>query len=298
MFERLTLPTALLAVISVAACGNGSPPSAAAPGAGAPSRPAIADGDGDAARSPVSESSGIEDRRDVPFVPTPVAVVERMLELAEVAADDVVYDLGSGDGRIVILAAQKHGARAVGVEIDPELVAEANELARAAGVSDRVRFVEGDLFEVDLRPATAVTLYLLPAVNLRLRPRLLEQLRPGTPVVSHDFSMGDWEPDHQERVEGSDVYKWVVPAQVAGNWRWRRADGDAGTAQLTQRFQFLDGDVDGSRIEDAILDGAEVHFAVRATAERYHGRVDGGVIRGTIAREGGGREPWVARRDG
>ena len=150
---------------------------------------------------------------DVPYVATPPAVVAKMLEIAQVTKDDVVYDLGSGDGRIVIMAAQRFGARGVGVEIDPDLVREARENAQRAGVADRVQFLVQDLFETDLRAATVVTLYLLESVNLELRPKLWRELQPGTRVVSHDFSMGDWPPEQVVRVGGSVLYAWTIPAQ-------------------------------------------------------------------------------------
>jgi ubiquinone/menaquinone biosynthesis C-methylase UbiE len=149
--------------------------------------------------------------RDVPFVPTPEKVVDRMLEVAKVGPNDVVYDLGSGDGRIVIAAAKKHGARGVGIDIDPERVKEARANARSAGVSDRVEFREADLFKTDLSEATVVTLYLLSSVNLQLRPKLLSELKPGTRIVSHAFDMGDWKPLKTEKVGSSTVYYWVVP---------------------------------------------------------------------------------------
>lgn len=153
--------------------------------------------------------------RDVPYVPTPEEVVRGMLELAQVGPDDLVYDLGSGDGRIVIMAAKEFGARGVGVDIDQQRIAEANENARAAGVADKVKFIRADLFEVDLRPATVVTLYLLPEVNLRLRPKLLRELRPGTPVVSHRFDMGDWPPEVERTIGGRPVYLWHIPGKAA-----------------------------------------------------------------------------------
>jgi ubiquinone/menaquinone biosynthesis C-methylase UbiE len=149
--------------------------------------------------------------RDVPFVPTPTKVVDRMLEIAQVGPNDVVYDLGSGDGRIVITAAKKHGARGVGIDIDPERIREARDNARSAGVSDRVQFREGDLFKTDLSEATVVTLYLLSSVNLQLRPKLLKELKPGTRIVSHAFDMGDWKPIKTEKVGSSTVYYWIVP---------------------------------------------------------------------------------------
>jgi ribosomal protein L11 methylase PrmA len=152
---------------------------------------------------------------DVPFVPTPEPVVEKMLDLANVGPKDVVYDLGSGDGRIVILAAQR-GARAVGVDIDPQRIREARANARRAGVQERVELRQGNLFDVDLAPATVVTLYLLPGVNLKLKPKLLDELRPGTRIVSHSFDMGDWKPAKTAEVEGRKVHLWIVPERERG----------------------------------------------------------------------------------
>ena len=149
--------------------------------------------------------------RDVPFVPTPERVVEKMLEVAKVGPKDMVYDLGSGDGRIVIAAAKKHGARGVGIDIDPDRIREARDNARKAGVSERVEFRQEDLFRADFRDATVVTMYLLSAVNLQLRPKLLAELKPGTRIVSHAFDMGDWEPLATYKVGSSTVYYWVVP---------------------------------------------------------------------------------------
>ncbi len=152
---------------------------------------------------------------EVPFVTTPHAVVEEMLRLAAVGKDDLIYDLGSGDGRLVIAAARDFGARGVGIEIEPRLVAASAGYARREGVADRVRFVQQDLFQADLRPATVVTLYLTRELNLRLRPKLLQELRPGARVVSHTFDMGDWEPTRTLRVEADgqprSVFLWVIP---------------------------------------------------------------------------------------
>ncbi len=148
---------------------------------------------------------------DVPFVPTPNPVVEAMLRLAGVKAGDVVYDLGCGDGRIVIAAARQKGVRAVGVDIDPRRIAEAEANARRAGVADRTRFIRQDLFDADLREASVVTLYLLPSLNVRLRPKLLAELKPGTRIVSHGFDMGDWKPAKVQRAANSDIYLWIVP---------------------------------------------------------------------------------------
>lgn len=148
---------------------------------------------------------------DVPFVPTPQPVVEEMLSMAGVGEDDVVYDLGSGDGRIVITAARQFGARAVGIDIDPERIAEGRENARAAGVGNKVRFIRQDLFDAEIGEATVVTLYLLGSVNEKLRPKLLDELEPGTRVVSYTFDMGDWEPKQSSIVDGGMVYLWEIP---------------------------------------------------------------------------------------
>jgi protein-L-isoaspartate O-methyltransferase len=168
-------------------------------------------------RSVVSESSAPADTavsKDVAYIPTPQWLVDRMLAVADVSEDDVVYDLGSGDGRLVITAAKRHGARGVGVEIEPELVRTARAKARLAGVSDRVTFRQGDLFETDLHDATVVTLYLRERLNLRLRPKLFRQLDPGDRVVSHRFGMGNWAPDRVVKTGGRTIYRWTIPAQV------------------------------------------------------------------------------------
>ena len=149
-------------------------------------------------------------RPDVIFVPTPEEVVDEMLKIANVTGKDVLYDLGSGDGRIPITAAKKFGTRGVGIDIDPERIKEANENLKNAGVGDKVKFIQGDLFQQDLSKATVITLYLLPALNLKLRPTLLK-LKPGTRIVSHDFDMGDWKPDKTAKVGTRSVYFWTVP---------------------------------------------------------------------------------------
>ena len=151
---------------------------------------------------------------DVPFVPTRQEVVEAMLELAGVTASDLVYDLGCGDGRIIVTAARKYGARGVGVDIDPERIEDANYLATRLGVTHRVRFIQGDLFDADIHDATVVMLYLLPAINLKLKPKLLRELKAGTRIVSHDFTMGrDWLPEKTVRMGRDTIYLWTVPAR-------------------------------------------------------------------------------------
>jgi SAM-dependent methyltransferase len=150
-------------------------------------------------------------RLDVPYVPSPNPVVDGMLKLAGVSSGDTVYDLGCGDGRIVIAAAKAYGAKGVGVDINPERIEEARANAKSAKVEDKVRFEENDLFKANIANATVVTLYLLPDVNLRLKTKLLKELKPGTRIVSHSFDMGDWKPEKEERVEGRQIFLWTVP---------------------------------------------------------------------------------------
>jgi hypothetical protein len=157
-------------------------------------------------------------RFDVPYVPTPPVVVEEMLRLANVGPADFVIDLGSGDGRILIAAAGRFGARGIGVDLDPDRIEESVYGAQLAGVSERVVFQQQDLFKFDISRATVVTMYLLPSVNRKLRPRLLTELKPGTRIVSHDFDLEDWRPDQKSTVR-KNVFLWIVPAQVDGRWR-------------------------------------------------------------------------------
>ena len=176
-------------------------------------------------------------RLDVPYVPTPPTVVKRMLELAKVGKDDFVIDLGSGDGRIAIAAAKDFGARSLGVDIDPQRILEANENASKAGITDRVTFRQQNLFETEIKDANAITMYLLSSVNLQIRPRLLDELRPGTQLVSHAFGMAAWQPDVHEKVDNRDVYLWIVPAKAAGQWRVKD-----GSRSFTMQFlQSLPG---------------------------------------------------------
>ena len=148
---------------------------------------------------------------DVIFVPTPQEVVDAMLEVAKVTKNDVVYDLGSGDGRIPVTAAKKYGARAIGIDIDPQRIKEANANAQSAGVTDRVKFLNEDLFTTDISDASVVTLYLLPSLNMKLMPKLMKELKPGTRIVSHAFDMGDWKPEQTLNVNGRTVYYWTIP---------------------------------------------------------------------------------------
>jgi len=170
----------------------------------------------DQAAAPVAPTKPLR-RPDVRYEPSPPAIARTMLEMAGVTARDVVYDLGSGDGRIPIAAARDFGARAIGIDIDPALVARARANARAAGVADRVTFRNEDLFEADIDDATVVTLFLYPDVNLKLRPKLLAELRPGTRVVSHWHDMGDWRPDRTIRTRGRSIYMWVIPERAGSD---------------------------------------------------------------------------------
>src|SRR5215510_11376091 len=179
--------------------------------------------------------------KDVIWVPTPEEVVERMLTMAQVTSNDFVVDLGSGDGRTVIMAAKKFGARSMGVEYNPDMVKLSQENAQKAGVADRAQFRRADIFATDFSQATVITLYLLPALNMKLRPQLL-QMRPGTRIVSHSFTMEDWEPDETSSMDGRRAYFWLVPAPVMGGWTL-----DLGTEKhelsLEQKFQKVDGSV-------------------------------------------------------
>lgn len=262
-----------------------------------------------AAGSPWSQDTGPV--HDAPYIPTPRATVHEMLRLAEVGPADVVFDLGSGDGRIVIAAAREFGARAVGVERNPRLAAQSAIAAAAAGVADRVRFLQQDLFATDLSEATVVTLYLSPNMNLQLRPAL-QRLRPGTRVVSHASDLGDWRPDRKTTVR-KDVYLWFVPAPLAGRWTSRiglATDERRLEIEFSQRYQDVTARalLDGVSLPvwEAQLQSDRVRFVIVETrpesdalALYFEGRVLGNAIEGTIARGfGSAREtaPWRAAR--
>lgn len=232
---------------------------------------------------------------DVPYVASPQAVVDEMLRIAGVASRDVVYDLGSGDGRVVITAAAKFGARALGIEIDPSMVERSRANVVRAGVADRVRILQQDIFDTELAPATVITLYLAPHVNLRLRDRLL-RLRPGTRIVSHSSDLGDWKADRRT-VISKDVLLWVVPARVAGHWRVAGQPGAPGSLEIRfdQRFQELSAQarLDGEPVGlwEAKLDGATLQFVIvdpRSEASLYFtGLVSEHAILGEVARDVG-----------
>ena len=248
-------------------------------------------------RSPAAEPAGLErPRLDVPYVASLEEVVERMLVLAEVGPSDRVVDLGCGDGRILVAAARSRGATGLGVDIDPVRIREAEANARAAGVEVKVRFRVQDLFETPLGDADVVALYLLPEINLRLRPRLLAELRPGARIVSHAFDMGDWRPDRIAEVEGAKVYLWLVPARVAGRWRLTGPDGRSAALTLDQRYQEVSGTAAaGGRnrpFRNARLTGDRLRFTVDLGRgpQGVQGRVQGG----RVVLDGG----WRMEREG
>lgn len=238
---------------------------------------------------------------DVPYVQTPDNVVDSMLELANVTANDYVIDLGAGDGRLLIGAAQQRGASGFGVDIDPRLVELANKHAKQAGVADRAHFVVQDLFDTDLSKATVVMLYLLPDVNLKLRPVLLDTVQPGTRVVSHDYGFGDWQPDRKitvdapnkpvNRVKQSDLLFWVVPAKVQGSWTAAQ-DGHDYSFNLQQRFQFVQGTVqiDDQQlpISEGRLKGRTLTFSFKDDEgiAHFEGSVNGAELIGNLKRPG------------
>jgi len=257
----------------------------------------------------------------VPYVPTPQEVVERMLQIAKVGPHDYLIDLGSGDGRIVVTAAKKYGTRGFGVDLNPERIRESIENARRAGVTDKVAFYQRDLFETSLAEATVITLYLLPQVNIELRPKLLE-LRPGTRLVSHDFDMGDWKPDTYIKMDAQDkyggaggsseIYFWIVPARVAGVWRWELPVAGKPLAYeltLEQKYQVITGSASvggrAARLQDARLRGGEIRFVFTAEVNgspvkhEFTGKVAGEAATGSARLSGArfqGQHDWNAQR--
>ena len=268
----------------------------------------------------------VEPIPEVPYVPTPEEVVVEMLKMARVTPNDIVYDLGCGDGRIVITAAKVFGARGVGVDNAPNLIQQSNENARKAGVTDRVKFIEQDLLETDIREATVVALYLLPEVNLLLRPRLLRDLRPGSRVVAHEFDMGDWKPDNMAKVpkvklyyhpripyeKDTWFYYWIIPANAEGVWRWTFSTSSGERSyilRLVQKFQEIRGTVRGQgeeiSIAEARLEGDQLSFTFREDGEKeevvmsLNGRIHGDDIAGSVEVRGGpfaGSYTWAAER--
>jgi SAM-dependent methyltransferase len=227
--------------------------------------------------------------KDVMWVPTDDALVARMLKMAEVTSADLVYDLGAGDGKIAIAAARDFGAQAVGVEYEAKLARLAQCYVQAGGLGERVRIIHGDVFETDFSAATVVTLYLLPELNRRLRPTILK-MKPGTRVVSHSFLMDDWEPDDRSMTEDGNAYLWIVPANVAGTWEFREADGPGHfVAQLEQDLQRVSGRVgDEPLISSARVHGAQIDMTYfeNGGPTRIAGTVDGNRIDAQVTREG------------
>jgi len=250
-----------------------------------------------------------------PYVPTPWVIVDEMLKLADIRADDVVYDLGSGDGRLVITAAKRFKARGVGIELQPELVALANAGAKKEGVADRVKFVQGDLFETDIREASVVTLYLLPRFVTRLVPRFLAELRPGTRIVSHDYPLVPWKPDKElsmdvpekEFISGTTwtrLYYYVVPARVGGTWELSLPKGFALaplTLEVTQEPHALGGLVRDGKSElflrDMAVRAEQVRFALlyKGQLMSFEGTAAGETMAGEV-RARTARGEWTARR--
>lgn len=227
-----------------------------------------------------------QEGKDVIWVPTPNELIAKMLDMAKLTPQDIHFDLGSGDGRTVIAAA-KRGATATGVEFNADMVALSNRSAQREGVAAKAKFINGDIFQTDFSKATVITLYLLPSLNLKLRPTILN-MKPGTRVVSHAFTMGDWEADETAQVEGRTAYYWLVPAKVEGSWR---VDG-AGDLTLKQAFQKIDGSLGGKPITAASLRGDAISFS--ADGREYSGRVAGDRMEGTVKGSTSGK--WTATR--
>ena len=243
--------------------------------------------------------------KDVIWVPTPDEVVERMLRMAQVTANDYVVDLGAGDGKIAIAAAKLFGARSLGIEYNPEMAKHAQRNAEKAGVTGKARIVQGDIFASDFTQATVVTMYLLPALNLKLRPQLLA-MRPGTRVVSHSFTMDDWEADETSSMDGRRAYFWVVPANVMGAWTLEASGAGASEKmELTfeQRYQKIEGNLGLGAIQgglrDARLRGFNIAFSYvdnKGVRRDLAGRVSGARMEGSFRSDNGTEGRWSATR--
>jgi precorrin-6B methylase 2 len=225
--------------------------------------------------------------KDVVWVPTPQVLVEKMLDMAKVTPQDFVMDLGSGDGRTVITAA-KRGATAMGIEYNPDMVELSKRNAAAAGVSNKATFVKADLFETDLSKAQVITMFLLPSINMRLRPKILD-LKPGTRIVTNSFTMEDWQADQSETVTNDctswcTAHLWIVPAKVEGTWQMPQ-----GTLTLKQQFQMISGTLGSAAITDGRLRGDQIEFT--AGGQKYTGRVEGMSMKGTV-----GGASWAATK--
>ncbi len=247
--------------------------------------------------------------KDSGYIPTPATLVERMLVMARVGPNDLLVDLGSGDGRIPLLAAQRFGARALGIELIPELVAYSRREAERLGLGERVRFVQGDIFATDFSQATVVALYLPPSVNLRLRPLILA-MKPGTRVVSHNFGFGDWKPDHGDASDDAYGWLWIVPAAAAGRWQIELPAQSELVArrfefQLRQRFQQLQGEVrinvQPAQLFSSELRGDQLSLSVMDSATHwtdFKGQLNGDRFEGEYRDASGAQGKFVARRVG
>jgi hypothetical protein len=241
-----------------------------------------------------------QEGKDVIWVPTPEELIAAMLDTAKLSPSDYLVDLGSGDGRIVIAAA-KRGARAMGVEYNPDMVELSKQNAQKAGVTDKASFVHGDIFETDFSKATVVTMYLLPDLNIRLRPKILE-MKPGTRVVTHAFDMGDWEADQTFEEGGRSGYFWIVPAKAAGTWTLSMPSSSA-ELSLRQTYQKIDGSLklDGKDLplKNAKLEGDQISFSVgegNPTIRSFAGRVNGSMLEGTMKAGSDPEVKWTATR--
>lgn len=245
--------------------------------------------------------------KDVIWIPTPDPLVTRMLQLAQLHSSDSLVDLGSGDGKIVIAAARDFGARAHGIEYNEKMVAFSRQNAASAGVSERATFEQADLFATDFSSADVVTMYLMPHLNLRLRHTLLA-MRPGTRVVSHEFRMGDWEPDESSRIGARSMHLWVVPANAGGDWKTRLQQSRGAidtTMRIQQRFQVLDGRVGLADVETTMRNarvlGEQVHFAftdAEGALRTVDARIEPERMIGAVSTSGGDVVPFVAERVG
>jgi len=248
---------------------------------------------------------------DVPYVPTPYVVIEEMLRLASIRPDDFLIDLGSGDGRVLITAAQRYGARGLGVDLDEELVAMSQYSAAEAGITDRVQFLNQDLFQIDLSPATVITMYLVPRVMMRLQDKLYA-LKPGTRLISHDFDLGEWRPDAVTQIR-KNTFLWVVPAKISGPWVARfQLQNEVIELQINwrQKFQEIDGYAKingrGMQVWQAKLVGNRIGFIIvddrdrdRETSLYFEGVVDDGLMTGQLRRGTGNVQvltSWQAER--
>ena len=241
---------------------------------------------------------------DAPFVPMPLDIVNMMLELAAVTHEDMVFDLGCGDGRVVISAAAI-GARGVGIDIDAVRISESEENAKLIGVEDQVKFFQTDIFQVPLAMASVVAIYLLPDVNIKLRPKLLNELRPGSRIVSHDFDMGEWVADSIVKTEKSDVYLWIVPANVSGTWSWHYGDktGKNYSMCVTQKYQHLSGNIvnggANAAFKELELRGDKVRIVIdegNRGKTILSGTVKENTIEGTATLPNGSKQKWRAER--